>query len=78
MFLVQAFRAHQREQIPVRLVNADITPEQRFAELCLDGSCSISYLTTRKFQFSELNVHCAIKNTGLANTNLVVILQILI
>ena len=38
MFLVRAFRAHQKEPVPIRLVNVDMTPEQRFAELCLDGT----------------------------------------
>ena len=37
MFSAQAFRAHQREPVSISLVNVDMTPEQRFAELCLNG-----------------------------------------
>lgn len=37
MFLVRGFRAHQREPVSIHLVNVDMTPEQRFVELCLDG-----------------------------------------
>ena len=36
MFLVQAFREHQRESVLIRLVKVDMMPEQRFAELSLD------------------------------------------
>ena len=37
MLLPRAFRAHQGEPVPIRLVNVYMTHEQRFAELCLDG-----------------------------------------
>ena len=37
MFLVRALKAHQREPVPIHLVNVGMTPEQRFAELFLDG-----------------------------------------
>ena len=37
LFLLQGFKGPQREPVPIRLVNVDMTPEQRFAGLCLDG-----------------------------------------
>ena len=37
MFSVQAFRAHQVKPVSIRLVNVNMTPDQPFAELCLDG-----------------------------------------
>ena len=59
MFSAQAFRAHQREPVSIGLVNVDVTPEQRFAELCLNGvmqyCCKFLFRTTRKFRFLELN-----------------------
>ena len=55
MFLVQAFRAHQREPVSIRLVNVNKTREKRFAELCLDGVSSIATLQQENSDFPELN-----------------------
>lgn len=35
-FLVKAFRAHQRQLVSICLIKADITPEKRFADSCLN------------------------------------------
>ena len=37
IFLVKVFRAYQRQQVSLRLINVDITPERPFVELCLSG-----------------------------------------
>ena len=59
MLLVQAFRVHQREPVSICLVNVDMTPKQRFAELCLDGvmwyCCRLPFRTARKFRFLQLS-----------------------
>ena len=36
MFLVEAFKAQQKQPLTLRLINVDMTPERCFAELCLD------------------------------------------
>ena len=35
--LVKVFRLHQRQPVSIRLINVDMTPEQPFVDLCLDG-----------------------------------------
>ena len=57
MFLVRAFKAHQGEPVPIRLVSIDMTPEQDIAELYLDGGSHIVLLTLQQenSDFPELN-----------------------
>ena len=38
MFWVKASRVHQKQPASIRLINVDMTPEQRFADLYLDGA----------------------------------------
>ena len=37
MVLVKTFRPRQMELVSIRLINVVMTPERRFAEICLDG-----------------------------------------
>ena len=80
MFLVRAFRAHQREPVPIRLVNVDMTPEQRFPELTLQQEIrpENSDFLKLKDKVLEIELFIAIKTTGLAHTNFIVISWILI
>ena len=86
MFLVQAFKAHQREPVTIRLVNVDMTPEERFSELCLDGVTYYCLHYNKKILIPRIKrrspengvVYCAINTTGLAHTNFIVMSRILI
>ena len=86
MFVVKAFRMHQRQLVSIRLINVDMTPEKRFAKLCLDGSIQYCLPYNKKIPISQVKrrsprngvVHCAITNTGPAHENTVVISPILI
>ena len=81
IFLVKAFRAHQRQAVPMRLINVDVTPEQHFAKL-YDviralfrwSHAALIILQHKSFDFPASGVaHCSVTSKGPAHANSFVI-----
>ena len=85
MFLVKAFRAHQRQPVSILLINADMTREWRFAELCLNRvmqyclpyNMKILISQVKRWSLGNRAVHYDIANTGPTHANPVVIFLII-